>query len=472
MATPEMPPSMKGFAQFVTKAEEMKKADPVISYYCYVYIVQQALAKGLTKGAEGAYTGHIMDILEQRKVELADNEAVGDDLVGKIYVEQFANKIFGNAENTQNARRCTKVTAATFLAASVFLEILRVFGDLDAETSKKITFAKWSAARILKALKTNEDPNLPVEEVPEDEIPPAFTDVAPPKPREASPVSPVSPHPPSATVEDAVDEAESLERSMARISTADQSLHPSRMMTPSNVPGFPSPPENHLASHFSGRTETMSTAETFSTHSQPSSAGYFPPAPYPSHETSVAPPNLDLPSAPPTIPSAPSNFPSAPPFLPTTPQNLPSAPSLPPKSPPAQPDNFYSGAGGGVGVGLPSQSEPGVPPSGPHWLGQVSPPVIQPQQPPQAPAGQPYYYSTPPAPNPHIPPPQQQQYVQPQAYQRPPQPRVQLVDPDENPAAIKEAHKCIRWADSALNFDDVPTAVVQLRLALKALGAE
>lgn len=462
---------MKGFAQFVTKAKQMEKADPVISYYCYVYIVQQALAKGLTKGAEGAYTGHIMDILEQRKMELADNEAVGDDLVGKVYVEQFGNKIFGNAENTQNARRCTKVTAETFMAASVFLEILRVFGDLDPEISKKITFAKYSAARILKALKTGEDPNPPVEEIPEDEVPPMFTDVAPPKPYEVSPVSPVSPRPQPATVEDSVDEAENLEQSTARISTADQSLHPSRMVTPSNAPGFPSPPENHLAPYFSGRTETMSTAETFSTPSQPPSAGYFPPAPYSSHETSVAPPNLDLPSAPPTIPSAPSGFPSAPPSLPAAPQTLPSAPSLPPKSPPALPDNFYSGAGVGVGVGLPSQPEPSVPPSGPHWLGQASPPAVPPSMGAQVPTNQPYYYSTPPVISPHIPPPQQQQYAQPQAYQRP-QPRVQLVDPDENPAAIKEAHKCIRWADSALNFDDVPTAVSQLRLALKALGAE
>ncbi|KAK6348486.1 hypothetical protein TWF718_006277 [Orbilia javanica] len=407
-------------------------------------------------------------------MELADNEAVGDDLVGKVYVEQFGNKIFGNAENTQNARRCTKLTAETFMAASVFLEILRVFGDLDPEISKKITFAKYSAARILRALKSNEDPNPPVEEAPEDEIPPVFTDVAPPKPYEVSPVSPVSPHPRPATVEDAVDEAESLERSMARISTADQSLHPSRMMTPNNAPGFPSPPENHLVSNFSGRTETMSTTESFSA-SQPPSAGYFPPAPYPSQETSVAPPILDLPSAPPTIPSVPLNFPSAPPSLPAVPPSLPSAPSLPPKSPPALPDNFYSGsttgASTGVGVGLPPQSEPGVPPSGAHWLGQVSPPVVQPSIGTQPPTNQAYYYSNPPPVNPHIPPPQQPQYVQPQTYHRP-QPRVQLVDPDENPAAIKEAHKCIRWADSALNFDDVPTAVSQLRLALKALGAE
>ncbi|KAF3906710.1 hypothetical protein ABW20_dc0110692 [Dactylellina cionopaga] len=489
MAT-EIPPSMKVVAPFVVKAKQMEKADPVISYFCHVYTVQQALSRGLTKSAEGmAFTGQVMDTLEQRKAELADHEAVADDLVGKIYVDQFANKVFSNAENAQNARRCTKQTAETFMAASVFLELLRVFGELDPEIAQKITFAKYSAARILKALKAGEDPNPPIEEQqPEDEIPPVFTDMEIPKLQEVSPVSPVSPHPQPATVEDAVDESESLERSMARMSTGDVSLHPSRMVTPNNAPppppSFPSPPETeapyHPNAHLPSRTETMSTAETFSAPSQPPSTGYFPLVPQKSQETSVAPPTLELPYTPAALPSAPSTFPSAA-FSPTAaPPTLPSAPSLlPPKSPPTVPENFYAGsaasAGASVGVGVPGSSAPN-----PHWLGHVSPPP--PNAPPishQLATGQTYFYSPPPGTNPHPIP--QQPYAHPQGspFQRapaqpsqPPPYQRKLADPDEDPGAIKEAHKCIRWADSALNFDDVPTAVKQLRLALQALGAE
>ena len=42
--------------------------------------------------------------------------------------------------------------------------------------------------------------------------------------------------------------------------------------------------------------------------------------------------------------------------------------------------------------------------------------------------------------------------------------------PDEE--AIAKAQKHARWAISALNFDDVPTAITELRGALKILGAE
>ncbi|KAF3911850.1 hypothetical protein AA313_de0208774 [Arthrobotrys entomopaga] len=485
----EIPPSMKVIAPFVIKAKQMEKADPVISYFCYVYTVQQALSKGLTKSAEGmTYTGQVMDTLEQRKVELADNEAVADDLVGKVYVEQFANKIFSNAENAQNARRCTKQTAETFMAASTFLELLKVFGDLDPEIAQKITFAKYSAARILKALKAGEDPNPPVEEQPEEEVPPVFTDTEIPKLQEVSPVSPVSPHPPGPTVEDAVDDSETLERAMARMSSTDESLHPSRMMTPNNavpppppLPSFPPPSETEASgqtlAHLPGRTETMSTAESFPTPIQPPSSGYFPPVPFP-HETSVAPSIVDLPSAPPLLPSAPSIPPSVVQPPPTAPPNLSSAPLLPPKSPPGVPENFCSGvaAGAGVGVGLPSHAEPGAPGPSPHWLGHVSPP------PPNAPpvshhlaTGTTYYYSPPPGTNPH-PPPQPGFAPNPSPFQRAPpsyqQRQKKLVDPDENPEQIKKAQKWIKWAESALNFDDVPTAVKNLRLALEELGAE
>jgi vacuolar protein sorting-associated protein VTA1 len=37
--------------------------------------------------------------------------------------------------------------------------------------------------------------------------------------------------------------------------------------------------------------------------------------------------------------------------------------------------------------------------------------------------------------------------------------------------AVLEAQKHAKWAISALNFDDVNTAVKELRIALKALGA-
>ncbi|KAF3933987.1 hypothetical protein ABW19_dt0209215 [Dactylella cylindrospora] len=504
----EVPPSMKVIAPFIVKAHQMEKADPVISYFCYVYVVQQALSKGLTKSAEGmAYTAHVMDTLEQRKIDLADNEAVTDDLVGKVYVEQFANKIFTNAENAQNARRCTKQTAETFMAASIFFELLRVFGEqLEPEVSKKIVFAKYSASRILKALKAGEDPNPPVEEQAVEEEPPVFTDEAP-KPYEVSPISPVFPHPPAPTVEDAMDESASVERAMARMSTADESLHPSRMMTPAAAPlppSFPSPPETEAPHHHAhiGRQETMSTSEPFPTPPpQPPSTGYFPSVPYTPQETSVVSPSLELPSAPSLLPSAPSFPPSVPSFSQSAPSFSPSIPSLPPKSPPtlftppqpqAPPENFYGGvaAGGGVGVG---QQSPGNLLGGspaPNWLGHAPPPrppvpqmspqpgELNPNLPPNLPPNIPQYSRQPPPMQAYIQPSQQPAQFSRETLTAHPPPQAyapaarKLINPDDDPAAVKKAQKHMTWAASALNFDDVPTAVAQLRLALQTLGAE
>jgi vacuolar protein sorting-associated protein VTA1 len=49
-------------------------------------------------------------------------------------------------------------TAKTFLAASIFLELLRVFGDLDPEVAEKIKYAKFKAADIIRALKEGRTP--------------------------------------------------------------------------------------------------------------------------------------------------------------------------------------------------------------------------------------------------------------------------------------------------------------------------
>jgi len=47
-----------------------------------------------------------------------------------------------------------------------------------------------------------------------------------------------------------------------------------------------------------------------------------------------------------------------------------------------------------------------------------------------------------------------------------------MQDLSNDDAAVIDAQKHAKWAISALNFEDVGTAVKELRLALKALGAQ
>lgn len=74
-------------------------------------------------------------------------------------MEQFANETFDRAERALRANKVTRQTADTFDAAATFLDLGSEWGALDTETLQKIKFAKWNAARILKAIKEGKDPN-------------------------------------------------------------------------------------------------------------------------------------------------------------------------------------------------------------------------------------------------------------------------------------------------------------------------
>lgn len=71
-------------------------------------------------------------------------------MIAHAYVENFALNTFQRAEL---AVKTDKTVATTFLAASLFLQVLAVFGDLDQETTEKIKYARFKAAEIMKALK-------------------------------------------------------------------------------------------------------------------------------------------------------------------------------------------------------------------------------------------------------------------------------------------------------------------------------
>jgi vacuolar protein sorting-associated protein VTA1 len=123
----------------------------------------------------------IMDELEEKKkcFSVSENEVITNDVVGYAHVENFALKIFFNADNEDRAGKSSKKTAKTFLAASLFLELLNVFVEegnncyLDASIQEKIRYARWKAAEIAKAIKEGRPitPGPPTTEQTEDEQP-------------------------------------------------------------------------------------------------------------------------------------------------------------------------------------------------------------------------------------------------------------------------------------------------------------
>lgn len=367
--------------------------------------------------------------------------------------------------------KASKQTAETFQAASTFLELLQIWGPLEPDIQQKIKFAKFHALRIVKALKAGEDPNLsnPKQE-PEEEA--STLDPNDPKVQALNGDSQRDRQP---SVADAPDEADRLQARLAPQSSLNESIHPSR------APSAPPPNETSSRAASAGVSPLPKDAANFYTNNpnevspispdRKSSVGgnYFPQMPPPT--SAQTQPNL-----PPTLPSAPNDLvdsglsldlPSAPPDeaggvdVPDAPSEpgLPSAPTTFAQPQPTAPrtplDSFQA------------PPTPGQPPI-------ASIPSNLPQAPPQPPPSSMSSFA------PHVRTPssitQQPRFAPPPAapshpaYTPAPQAVVNMdVEVDEE--AMLKAQKHARWAISALNFEDVPTAIKEFQLALQQLGA-
>jgi len=392
-------------------------------------------------------------------------------VAGKAYVEQFGLETFTRADNAVRANKASKQTAETFQASSTFLELLQIWGPLEPDIQQKIKFAKFHALRIVKALKAGEDPNLsnPKQE-PEEEA-----SMLDPNDPEVQALDGDAQKDRQPSVADAPDEGDRLQARLAPQSSLNESIHPSR------APSVPPANEATLRAASAGVSPLPKDAVSFYTNNQnevspispdrKSSVGgnYFPQMPPPT--SAQTQPNL-----PPTLPSAPNDLvdsgpsldlPSAPPDeaggidLPDAPSEpgLPSAPTTFAQPQPTAPrtplDSFQAPPTPGQPpiVSIPSnlaQAPPQPPPS------SMSP--FAPQVPTRSSVTQQPRFAPPPAA------PSQPAYT-------PAPPAVVNANIEVDEEAMMKAQKHARWAISALNFEDVPTAIKEFQLALQQLGA-
>lgn len=369
-------------------------------------------------------------------------------------------------------------TADNFQASYTFLELLQIWPPVDPEITSKVKYAKYHAVRIAKAIKAGEDPNKSNPAPPEPTQNQAAPQLDPndPEVRALQGQSPAPQQPPAGfhqpSIEDVPDEHDRIAPSLAQASTLNQSLHPSRDSSiprpapdypPATVPAPSDPAENFYQTSAAPANGEVSPLGPPSTAAPPSVGGsYFPRIP--------DDPHAEPKSEEPLLPSAPSNIPQSPPDV---------APISPPGTQPsAPPPNFAS---------LPPSAAQPYPPQPPIQSPNVQSPIQPPHQAPSQnlPFGYQNYGTVPtsqprPPPSAQHPPPQQQytgHWHQPQPGpppqstpyqpQQPPQPQDTVVDEE----AITKAQKHARWAISALNFEDVPTAIKELRGALETLGA-
>ena len=102
---------------FATRAAQLEKHRPIISYWCDYYIVNQILTKGLHSVDDDCkeYTITLMDKLERVKAE--GNDAIVDDVAAKAYVEQFAIETFQRADEAIHSNKASRFATSRRLCA-------------------------------------------------------------------------------------------------------------------------------------------------------------------------------------------------------------------------------------------------------------------------------------------------------------------------------------------------------------------
>ena len=343
-------------------------------------------------------------------------------------------------------------TADTFQAAATFLDLCQIWGPLEPEVASKSKFAKYHSLRILKAIKAGEDPNLSNPTIGQEEprLDPNDPDVQILNNQHSSTRR-------QASVEEVPDEHDRIQRHLAQHSTHDESLHPSRAPSVPPQSDLYRPPLPQVEGDDYYRTAPPEISPlSRSTHSQPvpEASGYFP---------NIADAQPNPPDAAPQDPSAPSQMdlqdehPLPGPYessssniVPAQSSHTSSLHSFPPpslggsiSSPPAP--HVSSHAGLSQITSIPSFSteaqataatSSSEAPTRPSFHMTQTP--LQPNRPSHLAAASLAVSQT--------------HYLN-----------------DEK--AVAEAQKHARWAISALNFEDVSTAVKELRAALDSLGA-
>ncbi|UKZ80333.1 hypothetical protein TrVFT333_008091 [Trichoderma virens FT-333] len=193
-------------SRFLNRANQLRAFKPAISYWCEYHAVNQIVGKNLHTTDDECFnfTKTLLERLEATKVERPDDDAIMDNTAGQAYVEQFAQETFDRAERTMKANKVTRQTADTFDAAATFFDLTHEWGTPEPDVLQKIKFAKWNAARILKAIREGNDPNESNPKPREVEDEPALDALDPAVQQFTSPFSP----PQAAYAEDVPDGGE------------------------------------------------------------------------------------------------------------------------------------------------------------------------------------------------------------------------------------------------------------------------
>mmetsp|Transcript_5108 Transcript_5108/g.13707 ORF Transcript_5108/g.13707 Transcript_5108/m.13707 type:complete len:462 (+) Transcript_5108:83-1468(+) len=149
-----LPPSLKPIAKYLTYGKELESVNPLVAYYCVLHAADKALAiRDHSSTEEKQFVMQLLTECEQRQSKIR-----GDKESHRAEVEEFALRVFKDADDEDRAGRADKNTAKRFFAAATFLEVCETFGEPPTDMVEKRRYAMKKTSMILQAIKMGAKP--------------------------------------------------------------------------------------------------------------------------------------------------------------------------------------------------------------------------------------------------------------------------------------------------------------------------
>ncbi|CAE6434273.1 unnamed protein product [Rhizoctonia solani] len=157
---PPIPADLKHVGPFCTRAQEVRARDTIVCYWSLYYVAQLSLKRTQTPENQ-AFLAAVVEQLEMMKRSLRNRRQITDEAAGSLYVRRFGYNVYNAASNEEAQGQVNRSTAKKFLAASYFLETLKVFGPLDPQVEETIKYARSKANDIVRVLREGATPIPP-----------------------------------------------------------------------------------------------------------------------------------------------------------------------------------------------------------------------------------------------------------------------------------------------------------------------
>lgn len=155
---PPCPVSLRSIQHHLKAASEHDERDPVVSYWCRLCALQNALKIDKKSDEAKVFLLSLMDWLEKTKKVMHDNESISNEVAAQAYIENYALKLFYWADNQDRSGVFNKNVVKSFYTAGMLMDVLSVFGEISDEIAANCKYAKWKAAYIHNCLKNGETP--------------------------------------------------------------------------------------------------------------------------------------------------------------------------------------------------------------------------------------------------------------------------------------------------------------------------